>query len=177
MSAVTVSAVRALPAGAGAVALPYAVVGPTSKKYVVSRPCALTFPLTRTIVCATDTGLPVVTVGLPRAAYATPGSASASAASAAASPGQTGLRCRCMPFSSRRAISAASTRRFGERRAAGHPYRRSYTVQRMVQPSASYSITMRVRLPQQPGTFGRVASTIGETGGILGAIDLVRVES
>ena len=47
----------------------------------------------------------------------------------------------------------------------------------MVQPSASYSITMRVRLPQQPGVFGRVASAIGDTGGILGAIDLVRVES
>jgi malate dehydrogenase (oxaloacetate-decarboxylating) len=44
------------------------------------------------------------------------------------------------------------------------------------QPSASYSITMRVRIPQQPGAFGRVASAIGETGGILGAIDLVRVE-
>jgi malate dehydrogenase (oxaloacetate-decarboxylating) len=46
-----------------------------------------------------------------------------------------------------------------------------------VQPSASYSITMRVRLPQQPGVFGRVASAIGDTGGMLGAIDLVRVES
>ena len=45
------------------------------------------------------------------------------------------------------------------------------------QPSASYSITMRVRLPQRPGSFGRVASAIGETGGILGAIDLVRVEN
>src|SRR3954469_16361689 len=75
------------------------------------------------------------------------------------------------------AISAPSTRRFGERRGGDHPYRRSYTVQHMVQPSASYSITMRVRLPQQPGSFGRVASAIGETGGILGAIDLVRVES
>ena len=30
-------------------------------------------------------------------------------------------------------------------------------------PSASYSITMRVRLPQRPGAFGRVASAIGET--------------
>ncbi len=46
-----------------------------------------------------------------------------------------------------------------------------------VQPSASYSITMRVRLPQQPGVFGRVASAIGATGGMLGAIDLVRVEA
>jgi len=40
-------------------------------------------------------------------------------------------------------------------------------------PSASYSITMRVRLPQRPGAFGRVATAIGDTGGILGSIDLV----
>jgi malate dehydrogenase (oxaloacetate-decarboxylating) len=42
-------------------------------------------------------------------------------------------------------------------------------------PSASYSITMRVRLVQRPGAFARVAGAIGETGAILGAIDLVRV--
>jgi malate dehydrogenase (oxaloacetate-decarboxylating) len=43
-------------------------------------------------------------------------------------------------------------------------------------PSASYSITIRARLPQRPGAFGQVAIAIGETGAILGAIDLVRVE-
>jgi malate dehydrogenase (oxaloacetate-decarboxylating) len=43
-------------------------------------------------------------------------------------------------------------------------------------PSASYSITIRARLPQRPGAFGQVAVAIGETGAILGAIDLVRVE-
>ncbi len=43
-------------------------------------------------------------------------------------------------------------------------------------PSASYSITMRVHLQQTPGSFARVAAAIGETGSILGAIDLVRVE-
>jgi malate dehydrogenase (oxaloacetate-decarboxylating) len=46
----------------------------------------------------------------------------------------------------------------------------------LLQPSASYSITMRVRLPQRPGSFGLVASAIGAQGGILGAIDLVRVD-
>jgi len=46
----------------------------------------------------------------------------------------------------------------------------------ILQPSASYSITMRVRLAQKPGAFARVASAIGDTGAILGAIDLVRVE-
>jgi malate dehydrogenase (oxaloacetate-decarboxylating) len=43
-------------------------------------------------------------------------------------------------------------------------------------PSASYSITVRVRQRQRPGAFARVAGAIGETGSILGAIDLVRVE-
>jgi len=46
----------------------------------------------------------------------------------------------------------------------------------IVQPSASYSITMRVRLPQRPGAFAQVAGAIGATGAILGAIDLVSVE-
>jgi malate dehydrogenase (oxaloacetate-decarboxylating) len=46
----------------------------------------------------------------------------------------------------------------------------------VLQPSASYSITMRVRLPQRPGVFGLVASAIGATGAMLGAIDIVRVE-
>ena len=46
----------------------------------------------------------------------------------------------------------------------------------IIQPSASYSITMRVRQRQRPGAFARVAGAIGETGAILGAIDLVRVE-
>src|SRR5690349_599433 len=43
--------------------------------------------------------------------------------------------------------------------------------------SASYSATIRVRPPDAPGSFGRLASAIGEAGGSLGAIDLVRVES
>jgi len=43
--------------------------------------------------------------------------------------------------------------------------------------SASYSATIRVRLSDAPGSFGRLASAIGEAGGSLGAIDLVRVES
>src|SRR5919197_1351440 len=44
------------------------------------------------------------------------------------------------------------------------------------QPSASYSITIRVQLPHTAGSFAKVAGAIGDTGGILGAIDLVRVE-
>jgi malate dehydrogenase (oxaloacetate-decarboxylating) len=45
-----------------------------------------------------------------------------------------------------------------------------------VHHSASFSITARVRLEDQPGSFARLAAAIGEAGGSLGAIDLVRVE-
>jgi malate dehydrogenase (oxaloacetate-decarboxylating) len=45
-----------------------------------------------------------------------------------------------------------------------------------VHPSASFSATLRVHLDNQPGSFARLASAIGEAGGLLGAIDLVRVE-
>jgi malate dehydrogenase (oxaloacetate-decarboxylating) len=45
-----------------------------------------------------------------------------------------------------------------------------------LQPSASYSFTMRIHLAQRPGSFARVASAIGDSGAILGAIDLVRIE-
>ena len=48
---------------------------------------------------------------------------------------------------------------------------------RELTPSASYSFTMRVHLLQQPGVFGRLATTIGDGGAILGAVDLVRVEA
>jgi malate dehydrogenase (oxaloacetate-decarboxylating) len=43
-------------------------------------------------------------------------------------------------------------------------------------PSASFSATLRVRLENQPGTFAGLAEAIGDAGGLLGAIDLVRVE-
>jgi malate dehydrogenase (oxaloacetate-decarboxylating) len=43
-------------------------------------------------------------------------------------------------------------------------------------PSASFSAAIRVRIENHPGAFARLASAIGEAGGLLGAIDLVRVE-
>ena len=46
----------------------------------------------------------------------------------------------------------------------------------MTHLSASFSATFRVRLEDRPGTFAKLASAIGEAGGSLGAIDLVRVE-
>lgn len=45
-----------------------------------------------------------------------------------------------------------------------------------VQPSASYSLTIRVELANRPGTLGRVTTAIGEEGGDIGAIDIVRVK-
>jgi malate dehydrogenase (oxaloacetate-decarboxylating) len=46
-----------------------------------------------------------------------------------------------------------------------------------LQPSASYSFTMRLHLPQEGGAFAAVAQAIAEAHAILGAIDLVRVEA
>jgi len=45
-----------------------------------------------------------------------------------------------------------------------------------VHPSASFSAAIRVRIANHPGAFARLAAAIGEAGGLLGAIDLVRVE-
>jgi malate dehydrogenase (oxaloacetate-decarboxylating) len=42
--------------------------------------------------------------------------------------------------------------------------------------SAQFSATLRVRLADAPGTFARLAQAVGDAGGSLGAIDLVRVE-
>ena len=43
-------------------------------------------------------------------------------------------------------------------------------------PSASFSATLRLGLANLPGTFARLATAVGEAGGLLGAIDVVRVE-
>src|SRR3712207_1060110 len=45
-----------------------------------------------------------------------------------------------------------------------------------IEPSASYSITMRVRLPQRPGALAQAATAIASTGATLGAIDIIRDE-
>jgi malate dehydrogenase (oxaloacetate-decarboxylating) len=42
-------------------------------------------------------------------------------------------------------------------------------------PTASYSITVRALIPDQPGMFAKVALAVGEAGGNLGGIDLVEV--
>ena len=42
--------------------------------------------------------------------------------------------------------------------------------------SAQYSATLRVHLADRPGSFARLATAVGDAGGLLGAIDLVRVD-
>jgi malate dehydrogenase (oxaloacetate-decarboxylating) len=42
----------------------------------------------------------------------------------------------------------------------------------LVRPSASYSLTIRLRISNTPGSLGRVTSMIGALGGDLGAIDI-----
>jgi len=44
-----------------------------------------------------------------------------------------------------------------------------------VHPSASYSLTLRLRISDIPGSLGRVTSMIGDLGGSLGAIDIKAV--
>jgi malate dehydrogenase (oxaloacetate-decarboxylating) len=43
-------------------------------------------------------------------------------------------------------------------------------------PSAQYSVTLRVEIEHRPGMLGKVASAIGEAGGLISAVDLVQVE-
>jgi malate dehydrogenase (oxaloacetate-decarboxylating) len=44
-------------------------------------------------------------------------------------------------------------------------------------PSASYSLTLRVKLSSRAGTLGQVATAIGRAGGDIGAIDIVSAAS
>jgi malate dehydrogenase (oxaloacetate-decarboxylating) len=46
----------------------------------------------------------------------------------------------------------------------------------VLHPSASFSATLRVHLDNRPGSFARLAGAIGDAGGLLDAIDIVRVE-
>jgi malate dehydrogenase (oxaloacetate-decarboxylating) len=43
-------------------------------------------------------------------------------------------------------------------------------------PSASYSMTLRVEFPHAAGSLGRILSTIGDAGGLVGAVDIVRMQ-
>lgn len=47
----------------------------------------------------------------------------------------------------------------------------------MAQPSSSNSLTIRLRYPDQPGKLGLITTTIGEANGVIGAVDIVDVQS
>ena len=42
-------------------------------------------------------------------------------------------------------------------------------------PSASYSMTLRVEFPHQPGSLGKILTAVGDVGGIVGAVDIVQI--
>src|SRR5260370_35311016 len=42
-------------------------------------------------------------------------------------------------------------------------------------PTASYSLTLRVRIVNWPGMLGQIVAAIGEAGGDIGAVDMVEV--
>jgi malate dehydrogenase (oxaloacetate-decarboxylating) len=42
-------------------------------------------------------------------------------------------------------------------------------------PSASYSFTLRVEFPHEPGALGKILTTVGEAGALVGAVDIVRI--
>jgi malate dehydrogenase (oxaloacetate-decarboxylating) len=42
-------------------------------------------------------------------------------------------------------------------------------------PSASYSLTLRVEFPHEAGALGKILTTVGEAGGLVGAVDIVRM--
>jgi malate dehydrogenase (oxaloacetate-decarboxylating) len=44
------------------------------------------------------------------------------------------------------------------------------------QHSPSYSLVLRLRYPDLPGTLGRIASTIGEADGLIGSVDIVQTD-
>src|SRR5829696_720308 len=42
-------------------------------------------------------------------------------------------------------------------------------------PSASYSLTPRVEFPHEAGALGKILTVVGEAGGLVGAVDIVRM--
>ncbi len=43
-------------------------------------------------------------------------------------------------------------------------------------PSASYSMTLRVEFTHEAGSLGRILTSVGDAGGMVGAIDIVRMQ-
>ena len=43
-------------------------------------------------------------------------------------------------------------------------------------PSASYSMTLRVEMPNQAGSLGAILTAVGAADGMVGAVDIVRMQ-
>jgi malate dehydrogenase (oxaloacetate-decarboxylating) len=50
---------------------------------------------------------------------------------------------------------------------------KGYTMESI--PSASYSLTLRVEFPHEAGALGKILTAVGEAGGLVGAVDIVRM--
>jgi len=50
------------------------------------------------------------------------------------------------------------------------------SMSKLVRPSASYSVTLRLKIKNLPGMLGKITSKIGEVGGDIGAIDIAGFE-
>src|SRR5258708_16700504 len=75
-------------------------------------------------------------------------------------PGEPGRRCR----------AARPSPMF---RGAHHNGKEARHAMSKNTPVASYSLTVRLRIANQPGMLGKVTSAIGEAGGDIGAVDPV----
>src|SRR5580700_9689985 len=42
----------------------------------------------------------------------------------------------------------------------------------MPQPAISFSLIMRLEMPNEPGAFGLLANAVGDAGGTVGAVDM-----
>src|SRR5438105_6506408 len=72
---------------------------------------------------------------------------------------------------------AGSERVSGRRRSSRSAWRDFCGLPRttvLLQPSASYSFILRTETSNKPGNLGRVTTAIGDEGGDIGAIDIVR---
>src|SRR6266545_1240808 len=105
-------------------------------------------------------------------------SRSACASSISARPRRrTWIACRSCCTGCTRSSRCISGRRSSSTfRSSSAPRGRCSTDDWMTHPSASFSATLRVHLDDRPGAFADLARAIGDAGGLLGAIDLVRVE-
>src|ERR1700678_3982259 len=54
--------------------------------------------------------------------------------------------------------------------------RASEAMKNVPRPSASYSLTLRLKIKNLPGMLGKITSRIGEIGGDIGAIDIAGFE-